>query len=254
MQSATEDPIKMEITEIKSDLQNLGQAFQASVSLFSKSQTNTARHIEELREKQHNEISTAFNEIAELKSSPSYASAHLDAKPFSASNQIEYFSNQVFKWDLDGLAFTPTGFSFLGAEIVKFPWVEKIRSSGLVSSIQERLPSWLHQADPSETRTGNDGQSGANAGRLDGIDRRLGSHDTTLRGILQNQQRFANTVARDTQQRGNVSDSRARSLSGQTGQRRAAEGYRAESTRLNSAAAALRGVTTEAERLQRGLG
>ncbi|MFJ8000034.1 hypothetical protein ACIQ7D_23300 [Streptomyces sp. NPDC096310] len=249
-----EDPAKMEITEIKSDLREVQQALRASISLISKNQTSTALQIEGLKEKHRTEISAALEEITELKSSPSYTSAHLDGKAFSASNQIEYFSNQIFKWDLEALAFTPTGFSFLGAEIVKFPWVEKIRSSDLVSSLQERLPSWLHQADPSELRTGNDGGSATDTGRLDGIDRRLGRHDTTIRGILQNQRRFANTVAGDTQQRGNVSDSRARSLSGQRGQRRAADGYRAESTRLNSAASDLRGVTAEAERLQRALG
>ncbi|MEV7089913.1 hypothetical protein AB0O07_29190 [Streptomyces sp. NPDC093085] len=98
------------------------------------------------------EVANLRTEVANLTANPEWLASHLlEGKPFSASNQFEYFSNQVFKWDLEAVAFTPTGLTLFGAEVVKFPWVERLRQSGLVSWIQEKLPGWLHAPDTQAT-------------------------------------------------------------------------------------------------------
>lgn len=53
-------------------------------------------------------------------------------KTASVSNQIEYWSTQAVKFDLDGLAFTSDGISLLGHRIAGWPW-ESVLEKKLVS-------------------------------------------------------------------------------------------------------------------------
>jgi hypothetical protein len=50
-----------------------------------------------------------------------------DWKKTSEGKQFEYLSAQIIKSDLDGLAFTDDGISFLGVQVLKTPWKDVLQ-------------------------------------------------------------------------------------------------------------------------------
>lgn len=70
-------------------------------------------------------------EVTELREKYQNFADHFAHKMVSASNQMEYFSNQLFKWDMEAIAVTPTGITIAGAEVYRFPWVAKLEATRL---------------------------------------------------------------------------------------------------------------------------
>ncbi|WP_149183954.1 hypothetical protein [Streptomyces sp. TRM49041] len=208
-------------------------------------------------------------------------------KDLTASHQQLYWSLQAVKVDVEALAITTNGVSLMGAQLIKNPLTsvtESMASSiwqrGLRATEGSRISSLfrtfvpdnaLQEQEMRQVHTRLDVHArkhGSHNRRLDRDDDRiialdaridrhrdqLGRHETSIRGLLRNQQRFAGTAAGDVQRRGNTAEDRSRSLAGRPGQRRAADGYRAEAAQLNRTATSLREVRAEAERLERALG
>ncbi|WP_069171177.1 hypothetical protein [Streptomyces griseus] len=116
------------------------------------------------RETWTSDLETVRKEIADNHSTPGYGEAHLSGLPFTedgakivnASNQLEYFSNQAFKWDMEALAVTPSGITLAGAQIYEFPWVKGIESSrlGVAGRAQRRTTA---QSDDEDSGNGSGG-------------------------------------------------------------------------------------------------
>lgn len=209
-------------------------------------------------------------EIRELREKYDYIDKHFNAQLVAASSQIEYFSNQVVKWDMEALAITPRGISLFGAEVVQFPWVSWIEQSRLGVEGRARRQA----ADGDDGEGGGNGLerrvnaahqrinrlqeklppriTGANR-RMNGLEQRLKQlrtkvdrHETVIRGLLRSQRDAALTSRRsDVSPRAAQAEQRA----GRLFRGAAAE----QASALREVESALRAVENRARELERAL-
>ncbi|MCM1937795.1 hypothetical protein NC239_06165 [Streptomyces sp. G3] len=205
-------------------------------------------------------------EVDELRSKYQKFDDHFAHKAVNASNQLEYFSNQLVKWDMEALAITPTGITFAGAEVYKFPWVTRLENTRL--GIVGRARRAGTPDDEAENSTGDgDGP----AGRLADLERTLRGHDlkitnlkragtltrrtlTThglkIRQLAAGQSSAARQTATSVARQARQAEQRAQRSFATPSQRRSA---RAEADQLRQVQRALRDVQTQADSLSRAL-
>lgn len=235
------DELQSQIDQLKEEKKDIA-GLEAELEEQGKSQQTAWRQ----------DLKTVQDEIADIQKTPGYGEAHLSGLPgtedgvktVNASNQIEYFSNQIVKWDMEVLAVTPSGVSFLGTEFIKFSWVEALQNSGWFREWQNRLPSWLHRdSEANVTRTGDGARGGDSA--LQGT---VHQHGEDIRALYR--------MTRDTAAAGRSQVSARADVTQNRGNRVTPRGrsYAAESAQLRAVANAYDAVLSRTAALEQRLG
>ncbi|MER7852669.1 MULTISPECIES: hypothetical protein [unclassified Streptomyces] len=205
-------------------------------------------------------------EVAELRKKHEDFDKHFDHKLVSASNQLEYFSNQLIKWDMEAIAVTPTGITVAGAEVYRFPWVTSLENTRL--TVVGRARHAASTADDDEDEgTGGTGATGRLAdlerslrtqtGRINDLvrartlmRRTLTTHGAKIRQLAVGQAASARLSERSVAQQAGHADRRAQRALALPPQRRSAQAEVAELRQIQNA---LRDVRTQAQSLTQAL-
>ncbi|MBT3079287.1 MULTISPECIES: hypothetical protein [Streptomyces] len=205
-------------------------------------------------------------EVAELRKKHEDFDKHFDHKLVSASNQLEYFSNQLIKWDMEAIAVTPTGITVAGAEVYRFPWVTSLENTRLGVVGRARRAADAAHADEDEG-TGGAGATGRLADlesslrtqtdRINNlvrartlIRRTLTTHGQRIRQLAAGQAATARLSERSIARQAGHADRRAQRPLALPPQRRSAQ---AEAAELRQIQNALRDVRTQAQALSHAL-